>query len=179
MLKLDVVLEEGFDEVNNKFVPLDVYTIEMEHSLASLSKWESKFEKPFLGDVKKTNEEMLFYIEAMVLTPEVPPYVWAKLSQKNVDSIQAYIDAKMTATWFSESTNKPSPEIITAEVIYYWMVSLNIPFECQYWHLNRLLTLVRVCNEKNAPKKKLSSAEIGRRQKELNRKRQAELGTSG
>jgi hypothetical protein len=170
---------EGFDEAANKFVDIEFFTLELEHSLVSLSKWESRFEKPFLSDEPKTDDETLCYVVAMTLTPDVPPEVYTKLSAENIRDIQTYISSKMTATRFYGGDNEKSQEIITAEVIYYWMIALVIPIECQHWHLNRLLTLIQVCNRKNAPEKQLSPAEIAQRNRELNAQRKKELGTTG
>lgn len=178
MLRIIVPLEETVNE-DNEIIVTDGYPLELEHSLVSLSKWESHFEKPFLGKEEKTPEEVFWYIQAMTLTPNVPPEIFLKLSQKNLNEIQKYISAKMTATWFSERDNRPSREIITAELIYYWMTALNIDWQAQYWHINKLLTLIRVCNEKNAPPKKMSRAEIGRRQRDLNEQRLRQSGTRG
>lgn len=179
MLELEVVLEETFDDSTNEFSTNSV-VLELEHSLVSLSKWESHYEIPFLSNKDKTPEQLLWYIRAMTLTPKVAPEIYQKLSQSNIDSVNAYINAKMTATWFGPNPNqKPNREIITAELIYYWMISLNIPFECQHWHLERLLTLVKVCNQKNAPPRKMSKQEVAARHRELNAQRKAQTGSRG
>lgn len=179
MLKIQVVFEEGYDEKTKKFVVVKSVDLELEHSLVTLSKWESHYCKPFLSSVDKTEEEMLFYIKCMIQTEKFPGGVFSKFSQKNVDEIQEYIGAKMTATWFGTTTSKPSREVITAELVYYWMIALNIPFECQHWHFNRLMTLIKVCNEKNAPPKKMSKREAMERQRELNAQRRAQMGSKG
>jgi hypothetical protein len=186
MLRLSIVVTEEFDELSSEFVDAKTVEIELEHSLVSLSKWECKYEKPFLGDKpfleeeQKTEVELLDYIRMMIIGPVPPEDVLAKLSKGNIEAIETYINAKMTATWFSDD---PSPsvtrEIVTAEIIYYWMISLGVPFECQHWHLNRLLTLLKVCNLKNQPKKNMTRAEAASMQSDLNQRRRAELGTKG
>lgn len=180
MLTLHVGGHEIFNEATQQFGKSGTTVVELEHSLASLSKWESLWEKPFLVDTTKTNEETLGYVKAMLLTPDVSPDVFQELVTEHMEAINNYIGAKMTATWFSDVGKKgPNSEIITSEVIYYWMITHNIPFECQHWHLNKLLTLIRVCNQKNAPKKSMSKQEIAQRQRDLNAQRRAQFGTSG
>jgi hypothetical protein len=179
VLTIQVAMPERFNEATEEFFTPFV-VLELEHSLVSLSKWESEFEKPFLAEKKMSDEEVFWYVKAMTLTPNVPPEVWGELSQKNLSEIDDYINKKMTATWFTEQEARGhSKEIITAEIVYYWMIALQVPFECQNWHLNRLLTLIRVCNQKNAPPKKMGRAQQLQRQRALNEQRKAELGTRG
>jgi len=180
MLKLTVPGVESYDEEKEEFVEVGEVVLELEHSLVSLSKWESQYEKPFLGNSEKSTEEIIGYIKAMVVTPEVPEEIFSRLSEANMLEINDYIDAKMTATWFHEAPGAPATrEVVTAELVYYWMVTFSIDWEAQYWHLNRLFTLIRVCNIKNAKPKKMSRAEVAARNRELNAQRKAQLGTKG
>lgn len=180
MLEITVPGGELFNQRTEEFESSEDFVLQLEHSLLSLSKWESIYEKPFLASTQKSDAEVLGYVRCMVITPDVPPDVYLRLSQDNLSAINTYISRKMTATWFNEQTkNAKGGETITAELIYYWMVSLNIPFECQSWHLNRLLTLIKVCTHKNSPAKKLSRREIAERQRALNEQRKAQLGTRG
>lgn len=180
MLKITIPGGELFDESTNEFVYLKPQTIALEHSLVSLSKWESKWQKAFLTKSEKSYEESIDYIRCMTLTQNVDPMVYFRLTQKNLDQINEYISSPMTATKFFDDDKKENGrEVVTAELIYYWMVALNIPFECQKWHLNRLFTLIKVCNIKNSPPKKRSKGEIARRNRALNEARRAKLNTRG
>lgn len=181
MLQIKVPLSpEGWDEEKNEFVEPKVQVLQLEHSLVSLSKWESKWCKPFLSKTPKTSEETLDYIKFMTITQHVKPEVYDHLTESNIAEINNYIESPMTATTFADDKNsKNNREIITSEVIYYWMVALQIPFECQKWHLNRLITLIRVCNIKNAPPKKMSKREIMSRNAALNAARRKQMNSKG
>lgn len=179
MLTIAVPSTEFYDEESSEFKNFGEVVLTLEHSLASLSKWESITEKPFLGDGEKTHDETILYIKCMTFPEVSDPEVYKRLSSENLEAINSYINAKKSATWFREDGASRSREVITSELIYYWMISLGIPFECQHWHLNRLITLIRVCNVKNAPAKKMSRAEAAARQRELNAQRKAQLGTRG
>ena len=180
MLKLIIPGTEHFNEATEEFTTVGDVEIELEHSLVSLSKWESKFKKPFLNDAKKSPEETVAYIEAMIISPNNPHDIAFRLSQDNINEINAYIESTESATTFGTMPDrKGRGEIITAELIYYWMVAFNIPFECETWHLNRLFALVRICNIKNSKPKKMSRGEIARRNAELNALRRSQLNTTG
>ena len=180
MLQITIPAVELWDERKQEFVITKEQTLQLEHSLVSISKWESKWCKPFLSKQEKTSEETLDYIKCMTITQNVDPEVYNYLTIGNINEINEYIETPMTATYFSdEKTNKTSREQVTAELIYYWMIALNIPFECQKWHLNRLLTLIKVCNIKNQPPKKRSRKEIMSRNAALNAARRKQLNTKG
>lgn len=180
MLTIVVSGIEMFDEEKQEFVTKDETLLELEHSLVSLSKWESKHEKPFLGKEEKTTEETLDYVKCMIMTPDVSDDILDKLTEENLNEINDYINAKMTATWFADAPGAPQTrQVITAELIYYWLIAFQIPFECEHWHLNRLFTLIRVCNIKQDKPKKMSRAELAARNRTLNAQRKAQLGTTG
>lgn len=183
MLPITIPAKEGWDAKNRKFVIVhDEITIQLEHSLISLSKWESKWCKPFLSKDAKTDAELVDYIKCMTITQNVPPEVYTTIAMSSdlVEQIQNYINAPMTATTFSaEERGKGKREVVTSEIIYYWMVSFNIPVKFETWHLNRLLTLIRVCSVKNASPKKQSKKDIMSRQAALNAARKKRLNTRG
>lgn len=181
MLKIVVPGVEAFDNLTQEFITLGNVALELQHSLVSLSKWESEFEKPFLGKDEKTSEEVRAYVRAMCLTPDVPKDVWTKLSEENFSQINEYLDAKMTATTVYEMMEPPKTkqEIVTAELVYYWMTVFNIPWEAQHWHLNRLFTLIRVCTVKGEKPKKMSRSQIAARQRAENERRKAKYKTKG
>lgn len=175
MLKITIPPSEQYDEVNNLFIVSKEQPLQLEHSLVSLSKWESKWCKPFLSKEEKSIEETLDYIRCMTVTQNVDPKVYNLLTDKNIDEINAYIDAPMTATTFSQQKGPINKSVITAEIIYYWMVTFNIPFECQKWHLNRLITLINVCSIKSQTPKKMSPKE----RRNLNAARRKASNTRG
>ena len=181
MLQITIPSRELWDESTNEFVITKEQILQLEHSLISISKWESKWQKAFLTKQEKTHEETIDYIKCMTLNQNVDPNVYNYLTNDNIRQINAYIDSPMTATYFSEEKGGRGGrgEQTTSELIYYWMIALQIPFECQKWHLNRLLTLVRVCNIKNQPPKKRSRREIMSRNAALNAARRKQLNTKG
>jgi hypothetical protein len=182
MLKIVVVGEEYYDEEKQEFFTVGDFELELEHSLVSLSKWESKYKRPFLGPGEKTLEETLGYIEAMVVSENPPKDYLAKLSQANIKEINAYIESNQTGTTFNETKKQAATkEIISSELIYYWMVAYRIPFEVQYWHLSRLFALIRICGIKQeAPKnKKINRRDALAQRAALNKQRREALGTTG
>lgn len=180
MLYVTIPQVEQWDEQKQEFLKTKTQTIALEHSLVSLSKWEAKWKKPFIGKEEKTTAEILDYIRCMTITQNVSIDVYSALTTEALADINDYIEHPMTATWFSEEKNRNfKNETITAEVIYYWMIAYNIPFECQKWHLNRLLTLIKVCSVKNAPSKKRNKKEIQQQNKQLNAQRRQALQTRG
>lgn len=180
MLEITVPSRDFFDESTQEFIEFKGQNLRLEHSLVSLSKWESKWCKPFLSKQEKTIEETLDYIRCMTLTQNVDPIVYNFLSNENITQINQYIEAPMTATTFTEDKrSKISREIVTSELVYYWMIALNIPLECQKWHLNRLLTLIRVCNIKNEPPKKMGKRNTASEYARLNAARRKQMNTKG
>lgn len=181
MLSITIPASEEFDSSKNEFINRKEQTLQLEHSLVSISKWESRWHKPFLADKNpKSSEEILDYIRCMTVTQNVDPSTYLYLTRDNYEKIQRYIDDPMTATTFNDmQQNRPSREIITSELIYYWMIAYQVPVEFEKWHLNRLLTLIRVCSIKNTPPKKMSKREIINRNAKLNAARRKALNSKG
>ena len=180
MYKLTIPKGEWFDEKKQEFITIEhPVTLALEHSLVSLSKWESKWKKPYLSIDEKTKEEQIDYIRCMTLTQNVDPNIYYCIPPFEFEKINNYINDPMTATTFKEDGKKGGREVITSEIIYYWMTCYSIPFECQKWHLGRLIALVRVCAAKNAPQKQMSAKEIMNRNRALNKARRAKLNTKG
>ena len=180
MLTILVPETELYDEQKNEFIQIKEQTLVLEHSLVSIAKWESKWKKSYLSTKNKTYEETIDYIKCMTITKNVNPLIYRSLNREALESINRYINDPMTATYFSERDEHPSgPSIITAEIVYYWMISLNVPMECQKWHFNRLIALIKVCNIKNNPGRKMSRREILTRNQALNEERKRKYNTRG
>lgn len=180
MLTIIVPETEIYNELTNEFVYTKETQLRLEHSLVSISKWEAKWKIPFFGKDKKTQEQIVDYVKCMTTTQNVPSQVYLCLSKENFKQIGDYIEDSMTATWFSDNTNRPTSEIVTSELIYYWMTAYNIPFECQKWHINRLLTLIKICGVKNqSSDKKMSRSSVMRQNTALNKARRARSGSKG
>lgn len=183
MLHLTFPGVELWDERTEQFVTVPSVKLQLEHSLVSLSKWEAKWKVPFLDKKKeKTHEQTIDYIRCMTITQNVDPKVYEYMPSDTIRKISEYIDDPMTATWFSKEQERKagiSREIVTAELIYYWMIACQIPFECQKWHLNRLLTLIKVCSIKNEKPKPMSKKALASRNSALNAARRARMGSKG
>lgn len=178
MLHITVPARELFDETTQEFITTKEHKLTLEHSLVSLSKWEAMYCKPFLSKDEKTFEESIDYIKCMCMTQNIDDGIFKLLTTDNINEINAYIEAPMTATWYKRESSSQG-RVVTSELIYYWMITLNIPFECQKWHLNRLLTLINVCNLENQPKKKMNKKELYSRNAEINAARKAKMNSKG
>ena len=179
MLQITIPEVERYDEINNTFIITKEQTVQLEHSLVSLSKWESKWCKPFLNKDTKTMEETIDYIRCMTISQNINPEIYLSLTTDNLKQVKDYIDAPMTATTFYEEKKAGGREVITSELLYYWLIALSIPFECQKWHLNRLITLIKICNIKNTPPEKMSKQSILSRNAALNNARKKKMHTNG
>ena len=179
MLPIRIPDGEFFDEANSRVIRVKGREIQLEHSLVSISKWESKWKKPFLGPEPKTRAETIDYIRCMTITQNVDPNLYGCISADNIRAVNRYIDDPMTATTFRSKPKKSGNQVITSEIIYYWMIELGIPESFQRWHLNRLLTLIRVCDEKSQPGKKMSKRDVMSQYRSLNQARRRKSGTRG
>lgn len=180
MLSIDISGVNGWSEARNEFIEMKEQHLLLEHSLVSISEWEAKYEKPFLSTTEKTPDELIDYIRMMTLNKnDIDDRVYDLLDDSSLKTIFTYVQSKQTATWFREKEKKNNREVITNEIIYFWMTQLNIPFECQTWHLNRLLTLIRVCSEKQQTPKDLSKKQLYSRNAALNKARRAKAHSRG
>jgi hypothetical protein len=181
MLQITIPAVELYDDSKHEFITVKEQTLQLEHSLVSLSKWESKWCKPFLSKKDITRDEIIDYIRCMTITQNVDPSVYTYISNDVIEQVNEYINAPMTATWFrkEQTGGRANSEQITSELVYYWMISLNIPFECQKWHFNRLLTLIRVCNVKSQTPKRRSKRDILTSNAALNEARRKQFNSNG
>lgn len=187
MLTIIVPGKEDFDDNKQEFVTTKTTKLVLEHSLISISKWEAKWHRPFLNNSNRTTEELIDYIKCMTITQNVDPEVYNHLSDENITQIKDYLEDPMTATTFGgdnlrKNEKKGRGRIITSELIYYWMISLQIPIEFEKWHINRLMTLIRVCNEENKaqdPNNKMSKSQLMARNRALNNARKSKYHTKG
>lgn len=179
MLRLEVGSEEWFDNNTNQFMQVNGTVLELEHSLFAISKWEQIWGVPFLTKNEKTTEEILSYVKCMI-TNDCSEEIVSKLTANDYGQIEEYMNRPMTAATFREEPiYKNSGEFITAETLYFMMSSFHIPFECQYWHLNRLLALLRMCIAKNTPPKKMTKKDVKSQNKSLNQLRRSRLSSKG
>lgn len=179
MLCITIPETEYFDSEKNEFIKIKEQNIRLEHSLVSISKWEAKWKTPFLEKKPKTREQSIDYIKIMTITQNVNPIVYQYMSDNIINTVQNYIDDSMTATKIKAYAKPGGNKIITSEVIYYWMTAFNIPFECEKWHLNRLLTLIEICNIENSPKKKMSRNSVYSRNDAINASRRSKMNSKG
>lgn len=182
MLQIRIDDVDCFDEKTETFITIKGQTLQLEHSLVSISKWESKWKKPFLSLERHTREETIDYIRFMTITQNVNPKIYDFITDQHIMAVNAYIEDPMTATTFSKQEGKgrgPGGKITTSEEIYYYMTAFQIPWKAERWHFNRLMTLIKICEEKNKPKKKMRKGDIARQRRGLNAKRRAKYNTRG
>lgn len=179
MLKINIQPTEFFNEDIGEFVTTPGLNLTLEHSLYTISKWESRWLKPFMGNQEKSDDELLDYILCMDTTETLTLETLQNMQQTDVGRIMAYINSSMSATTFNNVDQGKSKEIVTSELIYYWMIALQIPLECEHWHLNRLMTLIRICNIKNSPPKKQDKKAMMSQQRELNKQRRMQHNSTG
>lgn len=180
-MPIPILVEENelFDESTGRFIIVNPQKLIIEHSLVSISKWESKWHKMFLETPNKTGQEFLDYIRCMTINKDVNPLAYYSLSQQNITDIVKYMEDPMTASHVNEFGRSGPHENVSSELIYYWMFTYGIPIEVEKWHINRLLMLIKIFSRKNSKATKGDKAAMARYNAELNRKRCAELGTRG
>lgn len=179
MLRIVVPASAFWDERSLEFIYVKETSLDLEHSLISISRWESKWKKPFFDDDNKTVEEVLDYVKCMTINKNVDPLIYRSLTPENIEEIINYINASLTASRVTHLDKSDKKIIVTSELIYSWMISLNIPFETEKWHISRLLMLIDICSVRNSPQKKMSKEEIMRRNAELNAARRAKFNSKG
>ncbi len=168
MLTIKLHGKEFYDEEQNRFIHTKDVTLNLEHSLIAISKWETITNKPFLTKERRATEEMILYIKCMTINKNVDENCYLSLTDEDITTILQYIEKTMTATKLPKPKPTGASEIITSELIYYWMVAATIPFETEKWNIERLMTLISIYNIKNAPPKKMSKNELINRNRELN-----------
>lgn len=182
MLELHLPAEEVFDRKESKIYKLPEITLRLEHSLLTISKWETIWELPFLSEEKKTNDQLHSYVSIMA-GGNLEEETLNRLGQSHYEKLNTYLNAKHSATWFSDPPNqRKSTQTVTSELIYFWMTTYNIPFECENWPFARLMNLIRIASIKNDPdkgKKKRNKSQMLSERAMLNQKRREELGTTG
>lgn len=180
MLELKIAGIELYDSEKNEFIQIKDTVLRLEHSLVSIAKWESTWKTPFLSRKPKTHEQTIDYVKCMTMNQNVDPFVYTAITNKQIGLINDYIAEDRTATTFNErNAPRPNREVVTSELIYFWMSSYNIPFECQKWHLSRLMALIRIASIKNAPEKKMSKRAILSQNRSLNEARRKAMHTKG
>lgn len=179
MLELNIKSTEFYDEEKNQFIEVKPVVLRLEHSLVSVSKWEAKWKIPFLSLKQKDQKQSIDYIRCMTMNQNVDPLVYRCITKEQMDAVNEYISDEKTATTFTERSGRPSRQGITSELIYFWMAQYNIPFECQKWHLSRLLTLIRIASIKNAPEDKMPNSAIYAQNRKLNAARRKAMHTKG
>lgn len=180
MLEIYVPGNEFWDSSKEIFIKTKPQKICLEHSLVSIYKWEDKYERSFLNSSEMSYEEILYYVKCMTITQNVDDNLYYSLTEDNWKEIIDYIEKPHTATKINHNKNAPkNREIITSEIIYYWMISLGIPLDCQKWNFNKLMTLIEVCSIKNQPKKKMSNRDIYKSNSAINKARREARRSKG
>ena len=179
MLQIIIKPVQLFDEEHSLFIMSKEYKLSLEHSLISLSRWESKWHKAFLTKALKTDEETLDYIKCMTMNKDIDEEAYNLITPDYMEIVNKYIADPVTATTFMKEDKKGGQEIVTSELIYFWIVNYSIPFECEKWHLNRLITSIEVCAIKTQPKKKMSQRALLNRNRMINEQRLKQYNTTG